>query len=334
MIEVKDNYHYTPLHISSYYGHLEVVECLAKSGADIEAKSSNEQTPLILASLSGHLSVVKFLVDEGADMEAEDNDHFHTAVHVAASKGHYEILKHLYQKGACADNKALVLASENGFLSIVQFLKEEYVDLKNCNFLGTEALNVAAKNGHLDVVKYLMKNGTEDIRVLINAVEGGQYETVIHLLTLKQGRKYMQSVDLEKHRSPLQIAARAGHLDILKFLIGEGADINSKDYDENSALHYAALNGHFECVEFLFKYEVRNNEKNYKGETPLILASREGHLECVKILLEKSTGDIALSAFINAAYHGQQNVVHFLAEQKTFDINAKLKHDRPRGCNF
>src|SRR5215467_5834500 len=47
------------------------------------------------------------------------------------------------------------------------------------------------------------------------------------------------------------IAARNGHVDVGKFLLEKGADINSKGFFGAPGLHWAAINGHKAMVEFL-----------------------------------------------------------------------------------
>ena len=70
----KNKYGRTPLHNTSYKGHLEVAELLiseAKStGIDIVNEKSNSGcTPLHWASYYCHLEVVKLLISEGADYQ-------------------------------------------------------------------------------------------------------------------------------------------------------------------------------------------------------------------------------------------------------------------------
>jgi len=62
----------TPLHVSSRYGHLSVVEYLVNQKADINAKNKDGWTPLQWAAENGHLSVVEYLVNQKADINAKD----------------------------------------------------------------------------------------------------------------------------------------------------------------------------------------------------------------------------------------------------------------------
>jgi ankyrin repeat protein len=53
------------------------------------------------------------------------------------------------------------------------------------------------------------------------------------------------------HRTALHLAAAEGHLDVIKFLVQQGADVNSLDRFGNAPLDEAILHGNDEEAEFL-----------------------------------------------------------------------------------
>jgi ankyrin repeat protein len=55
------------------------------------------------------------------------------------------------------------------------------------------------------------------------------------------------------------------NIETIKTLIGSGIDINSKDYDNRTALHLAVAQGHFEMV----KYLIQNGAKLLKDRSIL-----------------------------------------------------------------
>jgi len=61
----------TPLHFSSRYGHLSVVEYLVNQNAYINVQDKDDATPLHHAVINGHLSVVEYLVNQKADINAK-----------------------------------------------------------------------------------------------------------------------------------------------------------------------------------------------------------------------------------------------------------------------
>ena len=89
----------TPIHFSSRYGHVNVVDYLVKSGSNIDAKNLNDLTALHIASLNGHVNVVEFLVKSGSDIEARTKDNF-TALHIASQNGHVNVVEFLVKSGS------------------------------------------------------------------------------------------------------------------------------------------------------------------------------------------------------------------------------------------
>ena len=89
--------------------------------------------------------------------------------------------------------------------------------------------------------------------------------------------------------TPLQLAARYSHNEIVELLIDNGADVNAKDVNGNTPLHLAALFGRKEVVELLIANGAAVNVKGGNlGGMPLHHAAFEGHKEIVELLLAKS----------------------------------------------
>ncbi|XP_032684367.1 acyl-CoA-binding domain-containing protein 6 [Odontomachus brunneus] len=71
---------------------------------------------------------------------------------------------------------------------------------------------------------------------------------------------------------PIHWAADRGHVEILKFLVEQGADLNSLDLEEQTPLHYAACCGHVEAVRYLLSIGADTSRKNGDGMTPKDIA--------------------------------------------------------------
>ena len=110
-----------------------IVECrrlIETGGANVNAdRDKYANTALHLASSRGHLDIVRLLLTEGADITIADNDGM-TALHWASSRGHLDIVRLLLTEGAditIADNNgrtALILASRNGHIDIANCLRK------------------------------------------------------------------------------------------------------------------------------------------------------------------------------------------------------------------
>ncbi|VDD87028.1 unnamed protein product [Enterobius vermicularis] len=93
----------------------------------------------------------------------------------------------------------------------------------------------------------------------------------------------------EKHLSQwtlLHIASSAGYLNLVKYLLENGADASEKGKYESTALHFASIQGHSEVIKCLLENGANVNARDFKKLTPLHYASQNGCYEAVKCLLE------------------------------------------------
>ncbi|MBC6401850.1 MAG: ankyrin repeat domain-containing protein, partial [Ekhidna sp.] len=91
--------------------------------------------------------------------------------------------------------------------------------------------------------------------------------------------------------SALTRAARAGHVEVVKYLLDKGVDINQYS---KTALQLAAFRGHLAVVEELIRRGADVNKADVHGHTPLMVAvlSRQNGLEIVKALVEQGKADL------------------------------------------
>jgi ankyrin repeat protein len=85
---------------------------------------------------------------------------------------------------------------------------------------------------------------------------------------------------------PLHLASNYGHLNIVKYLVEQGAHLEVKDATGHTPLMYAAFEGHIDVVRYLLKVGSRVDASCMSGETSLHEAAQGGKTEVVKILLE------------------------------------------------
>ena len=128
----------------------------------------------------------------------------------------------------------------------------------------------------------------------------------------ESGHKYDDTavlVDPEESLNELALdaidAARAGELDILKYIILiKKVSINTQDDKNRTLLMWAACKGHVHIVKYLIEHEAQLNKvSSHKGMTALLYAADQGHLAVVKALVnaeadrsitEYQNGDTAL----------------------------------------
>jgi ankyrin repeat protein len=87
--------------------------------------------------------------------------------------------------------------------------------------------------------------------------------------------------------TPLNAAARQGNLEVVKYLVEHGADIDKSDNNrDKTPLLAASFKGHFDIVKYLVEKGAKVNAQSINGFTPLHDAAYVGNFEIVKYLIE------------------------------------------------
>ena len=89
-------------------------------------------------------------------------------------------------------------------------------------------------------------------------------------------------------RIPLYIAARHGYIELVRFFLSDGVNLEEKNRIGFTALHIAARYGHEEVVKLLLEKGANREARSRRGWTPLQYAKERGH-EHVCVLLEKES---------------------------------------------
>jgi len=126
-------------------------------------------------------------------------------------------------------------------------------------------------------INYQAVNGTT---ALTMAADKGYLDMVEWLL--KNGAKINQA--MKDGAGPLYFAAYRGHVDVLKCLLQNGAKVDEEKNNGSTPLHIAAQKGHLKIVECLLQNGADINKANNRGFTPLPVAKKSGHQEVVKML--------------------------------------------------
>ena len=118
----------------------------------------------------------------------------------------------------------------------------------------------------------------------------------------------------------IHCACKAGHLDIVKFLIKKGGDPACRNIVGATPLHFACWEGHLDIVRFLVEKGC-DPACTACGLTPLHLACRKEHLDIIKVLVKLE--EKFYSACVNAAYKRRLTAMHYACQQGYLD-NVKL----------
>ncbi|CAA6809506.1 MAG: InterPro IPR002110 COGs COG0666 [uncultured Sulfurovum sp.] len=134
----------------------------------------------------------------------------------------------------------------------------------------------------------------------------------------------------EEGWTPLIFSCLIRDKKIIKFLLDNGADIEAEGKNGWTALIYSSMQGHKEVVKLLLDNGADIEAKSEKGLTALIYSSSEEDKEVVKLLLEygadiEAKSEKGLTALIYSAGNGHKEVVKLLLENGA-DIEAKDKN--------
>lgn len=257
-------------------GHVDMIRYLANRGANIRSLDQRtlDQT-LIVTVKRGYTDMVKYLVQCGANMKADG----YNAVFHAVQSGSTEIVK-IFVDYLGADKQdcceyALYWAAERGYLDIVHIVAK-HSPYPFC------AIREAAENGYEEVLRFIVEELDLDQQqgydtALYWAVCGGQLK-----LTRTLVETYHANVRADQGRA-LDEAAANNRLEIVQYLVSQGADVNA-DY----ALAHAAGSGYFEVVKLLVE-----NGANVEANEDFAIrrARKHGYTNIAKYLLAQKSSD-------------------------------------------
>lgn len=279
----------TPLHLAASGGHAEVVKVLLEMGASASDENGEGMTAIHLAAKNGHISVLETLKGS-ISLKITSTKTGFTALHVAAHFGQLDFVREILTKvpatmcseppkptsemlllkeqGSESGYTPLHLAAQSGHESLVRLLLN-YPGVQAdtpSNMQGSTPLHLAAQNGHTAVVGLLLSKSTSQLH-------------------LKDRRG----------RTCLHLAAANGHIEMLRALLGQGAEINVIDKTGWSPLHFAAKSGFLATVRFLVESGANPTLECKDGKTAIQYAASENHQEVVSFLLKKNTSTLKLT---------------------------------------
>lgn len=281
-------------------------EVLSQRETDVNARDESGRTALWIASLEGHAEIVKLLLEQDIhelDVYCFDHDYGFNALHLAASWGHTDVVKHLLVYERRIHSCRLLLAPVSG----------------NSWFT---SLHLAVDNDHPQIV-YELK-----VACLWATIEGSEdvYEQVFN------------ATDSEGYTA-LHIAAQKSTLLVISELLKwEQGDFNMFGNNGFTPLHLACLRNDSRIVARLLedaRVDVNAATKFHPASTPLHLATLENSPELVRTLsthaaLMPNTRDydgiMALQIAVESGDDSVQSLLMRLPDVKQYV--SKLYKDR------
>jgi ankyrin repeat protein len=152
-----------------------------------------------------------------------------------------------------------------------------------------------------------------------HAVYTGKLEHMLPYIKYGANPNYASNVDGD---TPLQLATKNNHADIVLKLIQAGADVNFAGRRNNTPLHIAAQNGYTEIVLKLIQAGANVNLADTWKNTPLHLAAENGHTETVEALIDKGANPYATDQNRNTPLHKAAKKGHTETVEALIDKGA------------
>jgi len=326
----------TSLHYAALCGLDAIVKFLViEHSQDVDIRGfDHKSTALHLASRGGHVEVACFLLDNGADAEAQDR-RSSTPLHVASNMGHVELVRLLLERGVGTTAKDEYdftppeLALQAGHVDVTRAFQVFGVDVSKANWT---PLNRALFEGNIELSRILLERDADSTgqvngwRDAFRAALLGRSAGAMRLL-LEYG--LLDVTANSRHGSTLlHESSIVGHVEVVRMLLGHGADITAQDNRGLTSLHLASRGGYVDVVGLLLEHGVDAVAKDNDGATPLHYAASRGQVEVTRLLLEWGV-DVTVQEHIGrltplhrAARRGQVEVARLLFEHGA-DATAK-----------
>jgi len=262
--------------IAAGVGSLDTVKELVLRGADVNlSEPLRGQTALMWAAAEGHSDVVAGLVEMGANVNAVSKNGF-TPLVFAITKDDVASIKTLLKAGATPNvalpsgSRPLIVAMSYHYTDAAMALLEGGADMNVRDRAGSSTLHMAAQAGDLTVVKALLAKGFDpNVRTpRSNALAGA-----------RGGGGFGRGGNAGEQTS-LMMAARGDHRDVMRALVGAGADPLLKAQDGSSVLMAAAAGGRIETVKYAYEIDPNVDVTTANGNTPMhVTVSANGRTE-------------------------------------------------------
>ena len=275
------------------------VKVLLKAGADPKIADAQGYTCLHTAVLkSCSKEILQTIIDHGADVNATDKQNA-SSLTIACDIGDEDAINVLLKAGADANNADLVYGNSCLYSATLggcsketlQAMIDHGADVNGTIKNGVTALTAACSKGNINAINVLLKAGADP------KIAHGQGYTCLHTAVLKScSKEILQTIidhgadvnSTDKDNvSALTIACCNGDADAINVLLKSGADANNADVVYGNACLYSATLGGCskETLQAIIDHGADVNGTCKSGVTALMAACSEGNINAINVLL-------------------------------------------------
>jgi len=295
-----DEYGETPVTLAAANGDAALMARLLAAGGDARSARWNGETAVMIAAGAGSLDAVRQLVRQGADVNAAEPRGGQTALMWAAAEGHSDVVAGLIEMGAKVD-----AASKKGFTPLVfAAMKDDVNSIRALIESGAQP-NVAVVSGAKPIIIALQYRHTAAARALLDGgadigVRDRSGNTTLHLAAqvgdvglvralLGKGADPNARTPPSRapanargggfgrggaagEQTPLMLAARADHEDVMRVLVEAGADSHVRAQDGSTVLMAAASGARLKTFKYAYEIDPDVDAVTSNGNTIMHVA--------------------------------------------------------------
>ena len=221
------------VHEAAFKECYDIVKLLIDNGADVNTQNEDGTSPLHVSAMKGYHDTAKLLIENGADVNIKDNDDW-TPLRWAVCENKYDIVKLLIEFGAdpfITDNDGktpLDICQNDDIRSLLEKYMEEY-----------HSIQEKIKRNEPSIFD-------------IDLLDFAYYNNLIEVKKCVYSGKFDINVQDDKGYTPLMYAITNHNLQMVEFLVEQGADINLNNNEGDSPLKIAYKFSR-DIAEYLFE---------------------------------------------------------------------------------
>ena len=321
-IQLRLDGQWSPLHIAADNGSLEFYKYISRKCGHINHVRDDGITAIHMAASAGHLEIMTFIIDN-----LQDQNQPATSCRIDAVP-HPTFDDRVWTNPGNADGLTpLHLAALKGHFEVCKFIMKLLTNKNPRDKNGWTPLHCVARGGNTKIYELIMKNledknpgSNNGVTPLHMASYYGRLEIVELIM------HHLQNKDPENSHgyTPLHAAIKMGNMEVVKFHVNNRNVIILGDDNSYTLLHSAARFGNLAVCKLLLQHSKDKNSADRNGWTPLQYAAENGHFEICELLIEhfgdKSPKIWTLGHF--AVKTGSSRLWN--------EIDKGLKHVRPK----